>query len=359
MSISSYPDPAAMSLLKMDSELKDEKLIDNPNYAYAEEAHKLIGLRFPYGAFNRVDVVEKLGIRDEELKHFFKLGLRFHSLSLACANQDGKVLAEALQPMMLGYCSLFVSYAIAYLKNKYPASNPGVLFEWVSLDDHVVLAIGRRPDSNPRNINDWGNKAVICDLWAGQSYLAADFFKWRAIARPIPYYTDRRNREDNAYVKSSTHFLSGQPVVSICPFLELEESLYKSWILEDQRRWALAFPKIPKTPLAAIDNSEPSAVKNALNQLTGTVDGWKFKRSTGIAWYPCENAAHAERQAYALAATKAMLVKISSTTDEKKPKIYGVKCEHIQLDKLRALVEALDPAKDPTLNFQDLSDCSP
>lgn len=40
--------------------------------------------------------------------------------------------------------------------------------------NHVFLVLGREPGSRPAEYQHWGEAAVVCDVWRGESYPASE-----------------------------------------------------------------------------------------------------------------------------------------------------------------------------------------
>src|SRR5690606_888992 len=96
--------------------------------------------------------------------------------------------------------------AYSYLKRHLPPNTPVDLCE-VHGADHVLVVIGRRPGSDPNNMDDWGPQAVVCDPWAGITYPLSQY---REMQRP--------ERDVKRHIGASNgHYLNGRLQVLTAP----------------------------------------------------------------------------------------------------------------------------------------------
>lgn len=103
---------------------------------------------------------------------------------------------------LVGYanCALQTSVAYAYLLRHLPPGTPLDMCE-VKGVDHELVVIGRRPGSDPADMDSWGPDAVVCDPWA------------RGAAYPLSQYPDmqRPERDVKRHAGPATsHYLGGR-----------------------------------------------------------------------------------------------------------------------------------------------------
>lgn len=69
-----------------------------------------------------------------------------------------------------GNCHEFSCAVVHYLRKL----DPGLGAEMVRIanGDHVFVVIDRKPDSEIKNVAQWGESAVVCDAWSGDVYPA-------------------------------------------------------------------------------------------------------------------------------------------------------------------------------------------
>lgn len=83
-------------------------------------------------------------------------------------------IAKAAKESKLGTC-LEMS-ALGYTYSHELLSKPVEIFH-IKNGNHVFLVLGRDLDSHPTDYKRWGETAVICDVWKGESYLASKLEK--------------------------------------------------------------------------------------------------------------------------------------------------------------------------------------
>lgn len=71
-----------------------------------------------------------------------------------------------------GQCGELAQALFIHLVEKqiYPVD----LFD-TTVGGHSLIVIGRAPNSNPKDMTTWGDKAIICDAWTNQIYPASNF----------------------------------------------------------------------------------------------------------------------------------------------------------------------------------------
>ena len=114
-----------------------------------------------------------------------------------------KVNAEVLKAFGYGHCGVQATAAYCFLQEmglQIPIEICEVPYEG-SANGHQLVVIGRRPDSDPNNMQTWGEDAVVCDPWANKVY-------------PLSHYKEmQRPENDVKQVFESTapeHYLAGQ-----------------------------------------------------------------------------------------------------------------------------------------------------
>lgn len=305
----------------------DNETRSNKYWHLISDVEQILQARFPFGAFNRIDVVKNQKISDEERKAYADIWSKFLDEIKDPKKLSISKMADISQTLLLADCGFFTSYAIGYLKNKYPEVN----VEFVRLGVHAMLAIGREITSDPNDIKTWGKDAILFDYWANKSYLAAHFYQIQANAPDIPFYPGMIDL--SAYFTGledqNKHYLKGNPVASSGKGFQI----LVEWVKEDQRRLALPQPVAPTTPLSVIPQIDSDDIENVLTQLS-KYNGWKWNKNNSIAVLECESQEQAERIAATLRATKAVVVTLSSRQDNQIP---TVKCEYIDLAQLQKI----------------------
>lgn len=101
---------------------------------------------------------------------------------------------------LVGYanCSLQASTAYCHLVRHLPQGTPVDICE-VRDVDHMLVVIGRRPGSDPNNMDSWGPDAVVCDPWAGACYPLSQYPEMQKPARDVKTHAGR----------SGGHYLGG------------------------------------------------------------------------------------------------------------------------------------------------------
>lgn len=72
-----------------------------------------------------------------------------------------------------------------------------------SISRHVLVVIGRRPDSDRGNVSTWGPDAVVCDPWANKVYPLSEF----------PRMQQPENNVELRFVAKGAHYLQGTLVL--------------------------------------------------------------------------------------------------------------------------------------------------
>lgn len=323
----------------------DKETQNSEFFQYVLEADDVIKQRFPYGAINQVDIAK--GVSDEELKgHLVAFGAyerisnkNISRLSKAERKKITGELAAVTQPLLFGNCGMFTNYAIGYLKSKYA----GISFECMFLDGHALLVIGRNPSSNPTECATWGN-ALICDLWAGNTYKATNFYRLRETSPDIRFHqsvVDDIHQSETTRL-NPTHYLSGSPEIYVGPSAVAYDNMLTEWVAKDRAIRATP-PMTPieasaSAPLAPINFQE---IKDPLTILS-KISGWKFSKQKNIAWVQCFDEQQAKRVAESLNASRLMA---ASTGKSAKDGTWIVQCEQFKVDKLKQSAE-LVTAKD-------------
>lgn len=98
-------------------------------------------------------------------------GRRVTTVSLA---DYARYAEPAISQVGYAYCALQASVAYSYLVQHLPPHTPVDLCQVQGID-HVLVVIGRRPGSDPLNMNSWGPQAVVCDPWANRCYPLSEY----------------------------------------------------------------------------------------------------------------------------------------------------------------------------------------
>lgn len=98
----------------------------------------------------------------------------------------------AIRFIGFGNCTLQACAAYSYLKRHLPPNTPVDLCE-VRGADHVLVVIGRRPGSDPNNMDDWGPQAVVCDPWAGITYPLSQYREMQKPERDVKRHIGASN----------------------------------------------------------------------------------------------------------------------------------------------------------------------
>jgi hypothetical protein len=75
----------------------------------------------------------------------------------------------------IGNCYEYALIALYYVLRKKSKINAEIFY--LSGGDHVVLVIGRNPNSVPSKPETWGSDACMCDPWSNEVYPAVDYLK--------------------------------------------------------------------------------------------------------------------------------------------------------------------------------------
>lgn len=210
------------------------------------ELYVLIQKRFPSGVSNRWDNAECMEIPTRH-KHLNELS-EFDVITrgLIERKENASQLIQFMNNITHGNCEMLCSYAQGYMLYRYP----DITAEAVYLDEHCMLVIGRAKDSNPRNIETWGNQALIIDFWAELAYLSQNFYSVRAQSNDVPYCLKEINPatgEIKRTLKSTQHYLKGVPQVYVCERSALYDQLFKQWVAQEHKNRADLVVKSPSS----------------------------------------------------------------------------------------------------------------
>ncbi|MFA6303525.1 MAG: hypothetical protein WC627_10420 [Legionella sp.] len=308
----------------------DIKTRANKNWYLVLEIEKVLQERFPYGAFNRIDVVQNQEISDEERKAYTATWSKIIDEISVPEKLSISKMADISQTLLLADCGLFTSYAIGYIKNKYPEVN----IEFVSLDVHAMLVIGRDTSSEPDDIKTWGKEAILFDYWANKSYLASDFHEIQAKTPDIPFYAGMIDLSTyfTGLDVTDKHYLKGNPVA----LPRRGFKILAEWVKEDQRRLTLPQPSSLKSPLYVTSPLDSDAIETLLTQLS-KCGGWKFNKNNSSAILECTSQKQSERIKKTLETTKAVVVTLGSRKDNQVP---TVKCEQFDFTQLQKIASS-------------------
>lgn len=113
---------------------------------------------------------------------------------------------------LVGYanCTLMACAVYTHLVECLPANVQVDICEVRGID-HVLVVMGRDPDSDPTDMSTWGPNAVVCDAWANQCY-------------PLSRYREMQRPEHNVkrlVGETNDHHLGGPlQVVDGYPYLD-------------------------------------------------------------------------------------------------------------------------------------------
>jgi hypothetical protein len=165
--------------------------------------------RCPLGAINRADHISQvpLGILQQQIEIYSKY------YNVVKNNLTKRLETPPPQELLFGNCTDLSCFTY----NKICAQYKNAKVEFVLLNDHMMLAIGRDPTSNPRNIQTWGEYTVICDPWAEETFLCSKFYH-KQQGPNVPYYKKISsaaivNREHLSVVPEHVHYLDGNPTI--------------------------------------------------------------------------------------------------------------------------------------------------
>lgn len=165
----------------------------------------IIYKQFPLGGLNRADVFASM----ELTVYLAQLNL-FRSLRASYGKPDSGEIVRAI--LMSGklkgaYCGEMAALALNEL-SKVAGDTP---IERVSLDNHQMLVIGRKADSDPENIETWGEDAVICDPWARKFYEASKFHLEQECGEKIAII--KSIRLESGSIEVDGDYLKGTPTI--------------------------------------------------------------------------------------------------------------------------------------------------
>lgn len=210
----------------------DPSVITNRYQPFLLELYALIQKRFSNGASNRWDNAECMDIptRHKKLNELSEFDVL--TSGLIQRKENGSQLIQFMHNITHGNCEMLCSYAQGTMLSRYP----DVTAEVVYLDEHCMLILGRAKDSDPQNIETWGNEALIIDFWAELAYRSQNFHSVRAQANDVPYCLKAINPETGAIIrtlKSTQHYLTGTPHVYVCEKSVLYDHLFKQWVAHE------------------------------------------------------------------------------------------------------------------------------
>ncbi|MBA3535837.1 MAG: hypothetical protein H0T84_04395 [Tatlockia sp.] len=318
-------------LIEADKEVQESKY-----YPLIVEMDRVLQNRFPGGAINRVDIVQKQEISNEEVQGYLAALMAFEEESDDEKKKDISKLADISQPLIFVHCGLMTNYAIGYLQQKYPKLTFECLFFG---DSHAAVLMGRSNTKKEFDSKTCGKDLIICDFWAGKSYLATNLPKMQKEG-DIPFYTATVNNYTNqvsGLQLKKSHYLSGLPVEVISGDANNRyDKMIRAWVVEDQKRCNQAPFTAPKSPLPLKTTVDSLEIKNALT-IVSKCSGWKYAQQKAFAWLECKDQKQAERVLKSLTASKAAVVTLCTKPNETTP---FVKCEHIDYNKLTKLAKA-------------------
>lgn len=180
----------------------NEKL--EKNRAFAKEIILAVAARFPHGGINiKANVVFYHTV--EEFNDVVKKIEIFHAKNLPDFSTD-------FLDLKAGYCDELSSCGVQFSAT----SAPTFIVELVSLQYHVMNVVGRDPNSDPNNIDTWGNDAILFDAWS-KTLIKADHFKTARTEgkiKKIPFYhnfADVNVNDDD----DDTNYFDGEPCIDM------------------------------------------------------------------------------------------------------------------------------------------------
>lgn len=146
----------------------------HPYYRFAQEAIEAVKARFPKGPLNQVHNINQYGYTKDQLIERFET-IRDLKINEVPEKRRAWKAAEITKHLESSDCEIFSYYGIGFLRSKYPLEASHGLFECVYLKAHVLLAIGRDPNSNPKNFTTWGAETLFCAPWTQDIYTMDEF----------------------------------------------------------------------------------------------------------------------------------------------------------------------------------------
>ncbi len=200
---------------------------------------QIVEKRFPKGAINQARVVQDQNITLEDLVLKINKSRDFEDYinnvapknSSSLLQSDVKYLVDLLETSEEANCAVLSNYAVGYMQRHYP----NVSFEFIFLAHHALMAIGRPANSNPKDIKTWGEETLICDPWAKQIYLAADFPSFQKNAPDILVYA-LDNANNHCVMMSKGHYLAGEPEIYVNEASTKTDKMLVEMIKEEERR---------------------------------------------------------------------------------------------------------------------------
>ncbi len=322
------------------------ELIEHSLYPLIQEADQIIRARFPYGAFNRVDVIESQQLSYSELNKCFMTCEAYNQETTDENRRNIATIADITQTLVFYNCGMSVNYVTGYLKNKYP----GIAFQSIYLRRHQMLLIGNNVSSSinipvdklkpiqiRREIDKWGPNAIICDIWAGKSYFAREFIEEKQNSTILFNNAVLEHDHLKELIPVDGHYLDGDIDIYAGEHSQRYDRMLIEWVKEDQRRFNLPNCKAPKSPLFMTAGVNARQLIPILSQLS-QCSGWKYNTKQNIAWVECETPKQAERAALSLRLTKAAIVRVGQNPVNKKPL---VRCEYFDFNQLKRLGDSL------------------
>jgi hypothetical protein len=334
------------------------ELMEHSLYALIQEVDQVIRERFPYGAFNQVDVIASQEISFSELNMYFRTHRAYEVETDDESKRDIRKLADMTQSLVQYHCGMSTNYATGYLKNKYPEINIKSIF----LKGHIMLLIGSeisstvnikmnrlRPEQIRREIDRWGPNAIICDIWAGKSYFARELMDEKQKSNIMFNTALMEHDQLKELLLAEGHYLDGDIDIYAEAPSQRYDGMLIQWVKEDQRRFHLPNCTTPRTPSFIATPVGSSRLLPVLSQLS-KCDGWKYNAKQNVAWIECETPKQAERAAKSLEFTKAAVVRVGTNPANKKPL---VRCEYFDFTQLKRLSDSL--VIEQELVFSDIS----
>ena len=180
------------------------------NLALAMVGIALVYKRYPLGALNKKESFSSMGpsVYLCQMLLFSKLR-NSHTEREVQENLHAILLSGKLRS---AFCGEMACTAANFI-NSIDKDNTAELVKLYN-GHHEMVVIGRDKNSNPNDINTWGENAVICDPWARKFYEASRFHIEQEEGEKIPFVEDI-NPSTGEILKQQDHYLTGSPRVSI------------------------------------------------------------------------------------------------------------------------------------------------
>lgn len=167
----------------------------------AKNITEAVATRFPFGGIN---ILENIALRfetEDQLEVMVKKIETFHGKRIPDFSKE-------FLDVQAGYCDDLADCAVQFAAK----SEKDCLVEFVGLQHHAMLIVGRDQNSDPNNIDTWVNSAFLFDVWAKKSIKADEFKRLKNAGKfeNIPFVKDFSGAD-----YSNLHYLDGEPSIDI------------------------------------------------------------------------------------------------------------------------------------------------